>query len=213
MDKEEFRNRIRLKKIELFGGEPEHYRNASSAVCRRVINWKFFIKSDNIALFSSKKSSFEVITDEIFRAAHDSGKMIHFPKCDIKRRNLVFAPISDPESELELGHFSIMEPKESLIPENQRELTEKFDLVLVPGLAFDVFGNRMGYGTGYYDNFLAEFRRLNSTALVIGLCFDFQIFPSPIPHTPRDAKIDGIISQNHTIIFPHFRKNKPEISF
>jgi 5-formyltetrahydrofolate cyclo-ligase len=63
------------------------------------------------------------------------------------------------------------------------------DLILVPGLAFDSSNNRIGYGAGYYDKFLAE----KSSARKIGICYDFQV-KGQLPIEPHDIKMDFIIT-------------------
>ena len=66
---------------------------------------------------------------------------------------------------------------------------DKIDLVLVPGLAFDKRGNRLGRGKGYYDRFLKE---LPENKTYIGLAYDFQILRS-LPTTPLDVAVQRTI--------------------
>lgn len=69
----------------------------------------------------------------------------------------------------------------------------KLDLIVVPGVAFDRKGNRLGRGKGYYDRFLSK-----TNATKIGICFDFQLFDT-IPVNGRDIKMDMIVSENDLI--------------
>ena len=66
---------------------------------------------------------------------------------------------------------------------------KELDLVIVPGIAFDRHGRRLGRGKGYYDRFL---RKIAKRTLTIGLAFDFQILPS-IPATATDINVDHLI--------------------
>lgn len=95
--------------------------------------------------------------------------------------------------ELAEGTFTILEPRTELRdrPDRRVDLAE-VDLVVVPGVAFDVQGNRLGHGRGYYDRLLARARR--ETALG-ALAFECQIFPE-IPVGPRDIAMDWVITEN-----------------
>ena len=86
--------------------------------------------------------------------------------------------------ELKKGIMNIMEPKGEYFDDYK-----SIDVAVVPGLAFDMYGNRLGHGKGYYDKLLVEL--LN--AYKIGLCFDFQIVEQ-LPVTQRDIKMDTILT-------------------
>lgn len=98
--------------------------------------------------------------------------------------------------ELEPGAFGILEPKPSLraIPKRRGQV-EQMDLVVVPGVAFDRFGNRMGQGRGYYDRLLAPLaiRPLGERPELIGLAFECQLFDF-LPSEPHDIKMDRVIT-------------------
>lgn len=98
--------------------------------------------------------------------------------------------------ELELRFFDCEEklcPGEAYcIPEPAGEIFtdyEKIDLILVPGMAFDRNGNRLGRGKGYYDRILR-----NCKACKIGVCFPFQLLPE-IPTEPHDIKVDLVVEK------------------
>lgn len=80
------------------------------------------------------------------------------------------------------GDFHIPEPQ-------SHPYTGGFDLIVVPGMAFDSNGHRLGRGKGYYDRFLAQHPKVHT----IGLCFDFQLLPE-VPSESHDRIIDEIIS-------------------
>ena len=69
----------------------------------------------------------------------------------------------------------------------------ELDVVLVPGIAFDPLGNRVGFGTGYYDRFLSGL-----AAPKVALAFSLQIIDS-VPHSPRDVPVDWIVTESDTI--------------
>ena len=105
---------------------------------------------------------------------------------------------------LELREFRDMEslrPGESFgIPEPVGELFTDYasiDAIVVPGVAFDLMGNRLGRGRGYYDRILKE----TDAAAKIGICFDFQLLPE-VPVNALDVPMDLVVSATR-IISPH----------
>lgn len=108
-----------------------------------------------------------------------------------KEKKTILLPIIDGESlstsiyknkeSLQQGLFNIAEPKEELYKGS-------IDLAIIPGMAFDKEGNRLGRGKGYYDRFLSQ-----TCCYKIGFCFRFQLLKT-IPHEDFDIKMDEIIS-------------------
>lgn len=85
------------------------------------------------------------------------------------------------------GKFGILEPKRT-----GSDLSKSMDLLIVPGVAFDLCGNRLGYGMGYYDNLLRDRGKMT----VIGLAFDFQIKRNQtLPHSKYDFKVDQVVTE------------------
>jgi hypothetical protein len=89
--------------------------------------------------------------------------------------------------ELTPGKFNIPEP-----PMDVKRVVKSIDVVFVPGLAFDLFGYRIGYGGGFYDRFLSK----NPSSKKIGICFSFQLF-SELPHDPFDVPVDYIVTDKN----------------
>lgn len=88
------------------------------------------------------------------------------------------------------GQYHIMEPK------NTAAIEEKIDIIIVPGVAFDVMKNRLGTGKGYYDRFLRTIPHPH--ALKIGLAYDFQIV-GQLPVEPTDVPMDIVITEKRVI--------------
>lgn len=98
--------------------------------------------------------------------------------------------------ELMLGQFGILEPKPSIREDTGRQVSfKKIDCVLVPGLAFDPNGNRLGRGKGYYDRFLLQ---LPAETLTIGLAYDNQIVDS-VPTDPWDKPVKAVVTESRVI--------------
>lgn len=87
---------------------------------------------------------------------------------------------------LTLGSFGILEPSGELFIDYER-----ITLAVVPGMAFDCQGNRLGRGKGYYDRLLPRLTH----AYKLGLCFPFQLLTEEIPHEPHDCRMDEVIGQ------------------
>lgn len=88
----------------------------------------------------------------------------------------------EANTEFAVGDFNILEPQ-------NKPYTGDFDLIVVPGVAFDRYGNRLGRGRGYYDRFLCQHLNVKR----IGICFDFQLVDE-IPTEPFDIRMDEVIS-------------------
>ncbi len=122
----------------------------------------------------------EVRTDLIIEAAKKSGKKVALPT--VEGNKLAFYEMSSGKY-LVRGRFGIMEP----LPYGR---TTNMDLVIVPGIAFDKLGHRVGYGKGYYDRFL-----WNRSIFSIGLAYSFQIVEK-ISHSKNDQKMKAVATED-----------------
>ena len=85
---------------------------------------------------------------------------------------------------LSLGSYGILEPSGELFTD-----FERIALAVIPGMAFDLQGNRLGRGKGYYDRLLPRLSR----AYKLGLCFPLQLLTEEIPHEPHDCRVDEVM--------------------
>ncbi|MCA9776446.1 MAG: 5-formyltetrahydrofolate cyclo-ligase [Candidatus Eremiobacteraeota bacterium] len=97
--------------------------------------------------------------------------------------------------QLEKNSWGILEPQATA---PRLEPTE-FDMVLVPMLAFDKSGFRLGYGGGYYDKFLAQVR---SDCLLAGVCFELGRLPKDLPVSSHDVPLDCVVTEKGVFRFP-----------
>jgi len=132
----------------------------------------------------------EVATHSLAQAVLVSGRQLVVPKCEGKR--LGAWAIEDPERDLTPGPWGILEPRPG---SGRRVAARDLDLIIVPGVAFDRQGNRLGYGRGYYDSFLP---RAAVEAKIVGIAFREQIVDG-VPHEPRDFVIPLLVTADGVI--------------
>ncbi len=163
----------------------------SSRVQSRFTASAIFRCSKRLALYSSFQN--EVLTDEVFLLALKEGKEVYYPK--VLPRALSAAP--------GLGFFKVedlkdLTPGSHEIPEpggnGGRVGPEVFDLVVVPGVAFDMSGARVGYGKGYYD------RALKGLGCpIVALAYEFQLTHGAIPVRGHDVRVTAIVTEKRII--------------
>jgi len=130
----------------------------------------------------------EVRTEKIIDELLKAGKTVVVPVCIPQKVDLLASEIKGLH-ELVPGHYGILEPKKEFIrPVDPGTL----EIIIVPGIAFDMRGNRIGHGKGYYDRFLM---RVPPFAKKIGLAFDFQIMRN-VPVCHFDVPMDLIITES-----------------
>lgn len=123
----------------------------------------------------------EVKTDLLIGEAKRLGKVLVLPRTEGDMIN--FYEISSTD-ELAAGRFGVMEPPPT-------HPARRIDLLVVPGIAFDKKGYRLGYGKGYYDRYLSE----KKPQFAIGLAYNFQLLES-LPHDAHDVKMHAVATED-----------------
>lgn len=160
---------------------------ASRAVAARVIALPDFAAATTLAAYPAMGA--EVDTAPIVAAALAAGKRIAWPRIAAGEVRLGFAACLP--GELVPGPHGTRQPP----PEAEEVPLASLDLALVPGLAFDAAGRRLGRGGGYYDSVLGA---LAGRALRVGLAFDCQIAPE-IPVEAHDARVDLVATESRLL--------------
>lgn len=133
----------------------------------------------------------EVDTHDFIKTSLKSGKRVVVPVTDLQNHLLRHSEIRCFD-DLRPGAFGILEPAS----EHFREVTlGEIDLVIVPGVAFDQSGHRLGFGGGYYDAFLAKVK-----ATKVALAYEFQIVHD-LPTRPEDEMVDLLVSEKDIYSF------------
>ncbi len=181
--KEVIRKKVLLK---LKSQKEEDRRQKSLAIRKKLFNLTKFINAKKILLYVGK--SYEVDTVPIIKETLKKGKRVFLPVTDIKGKRLIISEISDLEKDTEIGPYGIYQPntkrKKDIDPQD-------LDLLILPGIAFDKRGNRLGHGAGYYDRFLKD---IPYNIPRISLAFDFQMLDEDIPIFACDIPVTRVIT-------------------
>lgn len=132
----------------------------------------------------------EIDTRPFLESALLRGQQIWLPLTKQKERQLI-PYVYGGQDTLRQGAYGICEPDPAVA---QRAEIAELDAVIVPGVAFDQAGGRMGYGGGFYDRFLTELQR---KPLLIGYCFSTQLI-SQVPTESHDVQMDYLVTENGT---------------
>ncbi len=185
-DKQDIRNRVKARKNLLTEMER---REAARRVFDALERSAAFMVAEKILMYHSLPD--ELSTRE-FIDKWSGRKQFYLPR--VNGVNLELLPYH--RSRMKLGAFHIEEPEgDDITP------AELMEMIIVPGVAFDRRGNRVGRGKGFYDRLLAE-----TKAITVGVGYDFQLFDE-VPVEPHDAPLDAIFTETTRIVFHHSRRN------
>ena len=173
MEKKELRANIKALKKQ---HTKEQLLEQSGKILTKLEQHPDFVKAEKVMLYSA-------LPDEVQTQAF-------LEKWHLKKQIILPTVVGDDiipveyaqETTFAVGDFNILEPQ-------NEPYTGDFDLIIVPGVAFDRQGNRLGRGKGYYDRFLSQHLEVKR----IGICFDFQLVEA-IPTEPFDIRMDEVIS-------------------
>jgi 5-formyltetrahydrofolate cyclo-ligase len=192
MTKAEIRKRIKAQRNSV----PELERSTlNDAIRQKMISLKEYIDCDRLFCFVSFGS--EVNTHPILLQALQDGKQVYTPRVEEDGR-MEFYRIESLER-LQPSSFGVPEP----LPEEEKRYRYNLEddnpvrqLMILPGLAFDPEGNRIGYGAGFYDRYLSNYP--DNHFCKIALCYDFQVIEN-IAAQDYDIKADAIITPTRQI--------------
>lgn len=185
---DENKKKIRKDILSVRNALPSAEREAMSRnICLRFTRLTVVQDCASVMIFLSFGS--EINTDYIIEWLWQHNKEVLVPLCKPETREMDIFPIAS-FADLEPGYFGIREPKKELRPPVAKEV---IGLVVVPAVAFDRQGYRVGYGGGYYDRFL-----VGMDVPTIGLAFDCQIIAAA-PVDKYDQAVQGIVTEKEYI--------------
>lgn len=162
------------------------WQTASRAAQLRLAELDLFVQATCIVLYAPIRQ--EVDTELLFYKACSEGKQVLYPS--VCGDELQFREVEEL-SQCSPGSFGILEP---CLTGNEFPLSVA-DLIVVPGVAFDLQGHRIGFGKGYYDRCLS---RLPKHGHLIGLCHDFQVLDH-IPAEEHDVRMKFVVTEKRLI--------------
>lgn len=185
--KRELRKNILKERMSL---TPEEVKSKSNIIAKHLFDMPEFKSSNTIMLYIGFRN--EVSTEDIIHKALEAGKRVLIPITDLVNTRLIPSELINYPGDLTTGTYGILEPKAQCVrPVNSQEI----DLVLVPGVAFDLTGNRLGYGGGFYDRFLPTTK---TDAVFVALAFELQIKEEVYPE-PHDYPVPYVITEERVI--------------
>lgn len=185
MPKDSIRQRMRSRRRAL---DPELVERAGREAAGRFLQLPFVDRVQTVALYQSIDN--ELSTDPLFGLLRERGKRPCYPV--VAGKLLLFRSVQRIDGFV-CGRFGIPEPP----PEAGEVPLTEIDLFLVPGVAFDRWGHRVGFGGGYYDRTLAGRR---NDSIIVGYCYDFQLLER-VPRFDHDVVADVVVTE-HRVVFP-----------
>lgn len=178
MTKNELRKQIRQAKGHFTG---DQLRRMSLPIVRQVLAQREVAEARLVLAYASLKD--EVDTRPLLDGLLAMGKEVVLPRV-VDDEHMVVCRYRGAD-DLREGAFHIMEPVGEEFTDYDR-----LDVAIIPGMAFDRAGHRLGRGRGYYDRFL---RQLPQTTLRLGMCFPFQLVDH-VPHEAHDIVMDIVLT-------------------
>lgn len=181
MGKKELRDSL-LKKRRLLSAQSVN--KNSALIVEKLLNWPIYHQADNIMVYLAMPG--EPNIDEFIRQALIQGKNIFVPFLT-KQYGIMEAVLLSSLNDVVVGKFGIRSAsfdKLKLVDPGD------FQLVIVPGIAFDASGNRLGMGAGYYDRFLLQ----APAAVLAGVCWNFCKLPY-VPTDSHDQRVHYVVTE------------------
>ncbi len=161
----------------------------SSVITNSILSLPFIKSCDTIMLYLD--FNHEVQTNELVTKLLSLNKNVIAPITLQKERELLTHKISNLDSDITIGAYGIREPNKNTPLVD----LDSIDAIIVPAVAYDKDGYRLGYGGGFYDRFL---EKLRPDCVKIGAAFELQVF-NDVPKEPHDAQLDYIITESRII--------------
>lgn len=184
-EKADIRRRVLALRRELSSAERER---AGLLLTERILGHQWFYRSDTLLGFAGYGS--EIDTGGLLREALRLGKKVYLPRVTEGSgcREMIFLRIWSLD-ELHPGYRGIPEPEANAEVYEYREKTAEQVLLLMPGVAFDGFRNRIGYGGGFYDRYLADKPALQLRTIAVGFRCQMVAEIPPDEHDIRPYQV------------------------
>lgn len=179
MDKQELRAYLKQKRAEI---PSEQKKEADRRIVETIAASSCFQQADTVLLYAPHGSEIDLIP--LVRLARKCGKRVAFPRCDTATNTMRFF-VLESDARLVKGAYGIFEPPLDAPLCEPDEST----LCILPGLSFDPEGGRLGYGKGYYDRFLADFK-----GVTLGAAYA-SLVAKKLPTEPHDIPVQVLVTE------------------
>lgn len=175
------------------GHSPQELREKSILIEHKLFGIKRFQRAFVVMFYVSFRN--EVHTPPMISRAIRAGKKVGIPVVCKDEGRLLISELHDLDNELAPGSFGVLEPKPRFIRPIK---LSQIEVVVLPGVAFDESGHRLGYGGGYYDRLLQS----ADNKLLVGLAYEFQI-ESTLPKQDHDVRVNMVVTEQRIIHCPN----------
>jgi 5-formyltetrahydrofolate cyclo-ligase len=188
-DKASIRKQFKLKRASL---KPDFMAKASYDLISQFNFNHLLDNANNIAVYLSHQNEMDLspLIEQLWAA----GKVCYLPVLH-SENELVFVPYNK-DTHLRPNKFNILEPEAK---SSRCKTAAELDIILMPLLAFDTLGNRLGMGKGYYDKSLASIKT-NAPPILVGIAYQFQ-YHSGLPTDSWDRRLDYAVTEQNTYDF------------
>ena len=204
MDKESIRDEMRARRREI---SEDDRKKAGRLICSNLMRSQkinLLLSCWKISTYLS--SSHEIPTRYLMRELWNATREVCVPAWNAMDKTYMLCAFP-PGMEVVKGHCGIREPAHRFPIQ-----TWDVDAFIIPGLAFDMYGARLGFGAGYYDRILSKARK---SARLIAFCHDWQVIEDlQIPQEPHDIRVNWIVTEKRVIKcgVPPTRRDKECVS-
>lgn len=185
MDKQELRSRFLALRLAL---GVEERRKADAAICRNIRKMSCFQATGHVAVYATDGTE-----PDLSALWNEEGKRFYFPRYVAERKEYELVGVDDPESGLIRAKFGLLEPRPELPAAPAGILAQM--LFLVPAVACDRHGVRLGRGGGFYDRMLAR-----EGGAVVAVVYGCQM-ADDLPQEPHDRKVGFAVTEEEILEF------------
>ena len=182
MDKRQIRKKLKAKRKNIPEDKKEIY---DKEISLKIAETDYYKNAKQVLVFASVGDEFK--TEYIIEKCRRDKKTLFYPLCIDSQGKMEFFRVNS-DLDLQIGMYGIPEPK----PTCEKYIPKENDLIIVPCLSVDKSGYRIGYGKGYYDRFLRNFKGVS-----ICPCYD-ELLTDSLPTDEYDVKINILITEKLT---------------
>lgn len=173
--------------------DPHHRTRAEQRIRSSFLSLLCLRDADTLLTYYPRRSETDVLP--LAALCRARGMRIAYPRCTEEKGIMHFHYVENEEADLSPGSFGLLEPRPSL-PRFDPDAVGK-TICIVPGLLFDRNGGRLGYGGGYYDRFLSDFKGIR-----VGMTMSTFLSPTPLPRGRFDLPVHVLITEKG-VTTPH----------